>query len=244
MAQPPIATTPSSQRQRDRIQKVVDFIHAFNGRNIDGMRSYFADQHIDRTFFGHQAISCDAKLRMFIGFWDAFPDWVETLDEIVPGDNNQLIVRHTGRGTQTKTFMGREPDPNNQQLAADAIDIVTFDDNDRVTEYKTTFPFTAFFDEPITAAEHLMEARAEQGGSLMNSTTRHQLYNTWTQGGANVLNSLAVAKSATSIPRCQALLETNLRRCQNEAADGSVYCKLHQRLGLGPATIPSALPTP
>ncbi|MGB9369703.1 MAG: ester cyclase [Xanthobacteraceae bacterium] len=225
-----------SKRQRTQIQRTVDFMAAFNARDLKTLRSFFAEKHVDRTFFGHEAIDRDSKLRMFAGMFETFPDWKETLDELVPTEKNQMVIRHTGRGTQEKAFLGRQA--TGRQLAATYIDIVTFDDDDRIIEYKTgQFPFTSFFEEHIVGAENVMETRAEQGGNTISSATRSQLYSALTDSTIEA-REFQIAKSAAEpLRRCEALLETNLRRCLNEAKDGSHFCEIHQHTGWGPAAI-------
>src|ERR1700676_5454234 len=164
----------TSRRQRNQIQKVIDFFDAFNKRDLKTIGNLLAQRHIDRTFFGHQPIERDATLRAFIAFMEVFPDWFEQIDEVVASEKNKLAVRHTGRGTQVKPFLGHEP--TGKQLAATYTDILTFDDDDRIIEYNCgQFPLTAFWDEGEAAAEDVMERRAEQGGSTISAAARQEI---------------------------------------------------------------------
>lgn len=229
-----------SRRQRTQIQRAFDFLDAFNGRDLKTLRGLFAEKHIDRTFFGTEPIDRDSKMRMFAGMFDAFPDWQETLDELVPNEKNQIAIRHTGRGTQQKPIAGRMP--SGRQLACTYIDLVTFDDNDRIVEYKTgQFPFTSFWDETIVGAEHVMERRAEQGGTTIGSPARHQIDQALRDGTLDNAEFLLAKAAAEPMHRCEALLESNLRRCLNEAKEGSHFCEIHQTAGWGPTNIADML---
>lgn len=220
-----------SRRQRNQIQKVIDFFDAFNKRDLKSIYNLLAEKHVDRTFFGHQPIDREATIRCFIAFSEAFPDWTETIDEVVASETNKLAVRHTGRGTQAKHFMGREP--TGKQVAATYTDILTFDEDDRIVEYNCgQFPFTSFWEEGAAGAEHVMETRAEQGGTMINNAARARIYASFRDGTLDKASAARV-DSNDQINRCQALLETNLRRCFNQAAPGSIYCELHSQSGSG-----------
>jgi len=201
---------------------ILHFFDAFNRKDLRTIRGFFADRHIDRTFFRSQPISLDAKLLMFARCIVAFPDWQENLDEIIAMSPNRLAVRHTGRGTQAKMVCGRAP--TGRQLAATYIDFLTFNDNDRFVEYLTgNFPFTTFFDEPIVAPEHVMEARAEQGGTMISAPARREINEAYRDGVLTDQDFLQARALAPVQRRCEALLEVNLRRCYNAAVDGSNY---------------------
>lgn len=225
-----------SRRQRNQVTRVFEFLQAFNGRDLKTLRGFFAEKHVDRTFFGSEPIDRDAKMRMFAGLFDTFPDWTETLDELVPNEKNQVAIRHTGRGTQQKPFLGR--DVTGRQLACTYIDLVTFDENDRIIEYKTgQNPFHLFFDETIVGAEHVMELRAEQGGNTVGSAARLQIDMALRDGVIDNAELLVAKAAAAPLRRCESLLENSLRRCLNEAKDGSLFCEIHQHQGWGPTNI-------
>lgn len=230
----------TTRQQRNRIQKVIDFFDAFNRHDLKTVGSLLADRHIDRTFFGHQPIAREATLRAFSAFAEVFPDWTEQIDEVVVGDKNTIVVRHTGRGTQVKTFMGREP--TGKQVAATYTDILTFDDQDQIIEYRCgSFPFTSFWEEGEASAETVMESRAEQGGTTISSAARAEINAAIRDGLVDNREVTRARLVADPVNRCQALLEHNLRRCFNEAKAGSIYCELHQRVGYGPAVLPENL---
>jgi predicted ester cyclase len=214
------------------VQTIINQYKAFNSRDFRALENCLSPTHVDRTYFGKQAVSREAIMRMFAGFLEAFPDWTEAVDEIIVTDNNQMAVRHTGRGTQRKRFLGREP--TGRQLAAYYIEILTFDDDDRILEYKSSFPFTNFFEETIVAAEDIMEARAEQGGSKVAESVRFEVLEAYRDGLIDSRDVVKYKSGGLSVKRCEALLEENLRRCYNEAAGGSLYCVLHQSTGFGP----------
>lgn len=237
-----------SDRQMQQIQVVLDIFEAWGRRDFQAIAGHLSERHLDRTYFGHLPINPNAVIRMMRGFLDSFPDWSGTIDEIIPTDEDHLVVRYTGRGTQRKPFLGR--DARGQQLAAPMIDILTFDEDNRIIEYRGNFPFTSVFDEiSVTAAEDVMERRAEQGGTFTRwspprgegeeePSSRVGLVRALRDGRLSVTDFLRRKTEGPTIRRCEALLETNLRRCGLEAVEGSIYCSVHQDSGFGPPEPP------
>ena len=223
-----------SKEDQGKIDLVLKFYKAFNARDVPGMKDCLAPVHTDRTYFGKQSIDPDAIVRMLDGFFDVFPDWTESIDEIIVGEGDKVVVRSTGRGTQTKTFMGRSAD--NLQQACPLINTLSVKDG-KITEYRSTFPFTTPMEETIIAAEDVQEARAEQGGVEISVEQRDGILRSYRDGDIDSGDMVARESSAESIPnRCQALLEHNLRRCNKAALTDSLYCELHQTTGYGRAS--------
>lgn len=224
-----------SKEDQGKIDLVLKFYKAFNARDFEVMEACLAPVHIDRTYFGKQAIDPKAIIRMLRGFFDIFPDWTESIDEIIVGEGDKVVVRSTGRGTQTKTFMGRAAD--NLQQACPLIDTLTIKDG-KITEYRSTFPFTTPMEETIIAAEDVQEARAEQGGVEISAEQREGILRAYRDGEIDSGDVVARESAAEAIPnRCQALLEHNLRRCNKAALPDSLYCELHLTSGLGRAAL-------
>jgi predicted ester cyclase len=216
---------------REVVEVVLKFFEAFNNRDYDTMMDLIDEEHIDHTYFGKAAVSPEAVGRAIAGMFETFPDWHETVDQILPGPDGTVTVRQTGRGTQRKEYMGRQP--TGKQVAETLVTVLKVK-NGKITEYRSTFPFTTPFDEPITAGKDLQEVRAEQGGLQVNENEWNGVLANYAEGRiseAEVANRKAEA--AEEQARCQSLLAANMRRCQNPALPGSLYCSIHQEEGGG-----------
>lgn len=231
-AQPQSSQKGKSKKQdtREAIRVITRFFEAFNKRDADTLVELLSEEHIDHTFFGRKPISPQAVGRAVGGMWETFPDWHETIDEIIPGPDGTMIVRHTGRGTQAKPYMGRQPD--GRQIAAPLVTVLRIEDN-KIAEYRSEFPFTTPWDETITSAKDVMEARAEQGGFDVDEGEWAAKLEELTDGDLEV-TALAAQKAELreETARCQSLLAENMRRCQNRAVEGSLYCSIHQEPGV------------
>jgi predicted ester cyclase len=220
------------RKQREGMKVIVRFFEAFNKRDTETMIELLDDEHVDHTFFGSQAVKPEAVARAIAGMVDTFPDWVETIEEIIPKDDGEtFVVRQTGRGTQEKRYLNR--DPNGQQIAAVLTTTLRVVDG-KIVEYRSQFPFRRPWDETINAAADLDDARAEQGGVATPSNEVLQTFEEYAEGyiGDEELKERTTALAADA-PRCQALLAENMRRCQNRAEEGSLYCSIHQDPGGG-----------
>lgn len=225
-------TRTAEQRKNEGIKVIARFFQAFNDRDTKQMLSLLSDKHVDHTYFGKDAVKPEAIGRAIMGMLKTFPDWTETIDEIIPRDDGRtFVVRQTGRGTQRKRYMGA--DPTGKQIAASLITVLTIE-NGKVTSYRSQFPFTTPRDEPIIAATDLDEARAEQGGMSIPPAEGNEAFLALAEGdldeGGLQQRRAELTAAAT---RCEALLEENMRRCQNRAVAGSLYCPIHQEPGDG-----------
>lgn len=221
-----------TESQQDAVNVVLRFYEAFNSRDAETLHDVLAEEHTDYTYFGRDQVSPEAIGRMLNGFWQAFPDWHETIDEIVPGDDGYIVVRATGRGTQDGEFMGRSATGN--QIAVPLINILRIHDS-KITEYRSTFPFTLPDEETINAADDVQAARAEQGGFRVAETGWNALLRDYADERIDSTEALMQQRAglAQEPARCQALLQDTLRRCQNAAAEGSLYCPIHETAGYG-----------
>jgi predicted ester cyclase len=221
----------ATRNQRAAIRVVLRFFDAFNNRDVETMKELIDDEHIDHTYFGGAPVQPDAVVRAVSGMLETFPDWHETVDEIYPGRDGTVVVRQTGRGTQRKKYMGREP--SGRQIAETLVTVLRIK-NGKIKEYRSTFPFTRPWDETITSAEDLQEARAEQGGLVIREGDWRQVLEDFAEGRIDFDTADA---RRDELPeeraRCQTLLAENMRRCVNPAAPGSVYCPIHQEPGEG-----------
>jgi predicted ester cyclase len=220
------------RKQREGMKVIVRFFEAFNNRDTETMMELLGDEHVDHTFFGSQPVKPEAVARAIAGMVDTFPDWVESIDEIIPKDDGEtFVVRQTGRGTQEKRYLKR--DPNGQQIAAVLTTTLRIVDG-KIVEYRSQYPFREPWEETINAAPDLDDARAEQGGVATPSAEVLRTFEEYAEGyiGDEEVKERTAALAADA-PRCQALLAENMRRCQNRAVDGSLYCAIHQDAGGG-----------
>jgi steroid delta-isomerase-like uncharacterized protein len=224
-------TTKGKAPTREEVTELIRrFFDAFNKRDDGTIMEMLAEEHLDHTYFGKRPVRPAAVARAFKGMWDVFPDWHETIDEIIPGDAGTAIIRHTGRGTQTKNYMGKQPD--GRQIAAPLITVVRVRDG-KIVEYRSTFPFKTPFEETIASGQDVQEVRAEQGGYDIDES---QFEDVLSQFAAGELDSASLAARRAELPetprRCESLLAENMRRCVNNALPDSLYCIIHQEPGL------------
>ncbi|MFD2090992.1 ester cyclase [Blastococcus deserti] len=50
----------------------------------------------------------DGHMELLHAFWTAFPDWQETVDDVV-AEGDRVVIRVTGRGTHEGPFQGLPP---------------------------------------------------------------------------------------------------------------------------------------
>ena len=218
------------RKQREGKKVIVRFFEAFNKRDTKTMMELLGDEHVDHTFFGRQPVSPEAVARAIAGMFDTFPDWTETIEQIIPQDDGEtFVVRQTGRGTQEKTYLEREP--AGRQIAAVLTTTLRIRDG-KIVEYRSQYPFRTPWEEEINAADDLDDARAEQGGVTTPGPEVLELFEEYAEGyiGDEELQERKAALAAEA-PRCQALLAENMRRCQNRAEEGSLYCAIHSQPG-------------
>lgn len=217
---------------REAVGVIVRFFEAFNDRDFQTMMSLIDEEKfVNHTYWGHGPVKPEAVGRAIAGMIETFPDWHETIDEITPTADGQILVRQTGRGTQAKEYLGVQP--TGEQIAETLLTVLRVE-NGKITEYRSTYPFTRPWDEQITAAEDLQERRAEQGGLRISQGDWRAVLRDYADGTIDT-DTLATRKA--EVPeeqaRCQALLATNMKRCQNAALPGSLYCEIHQGPGEG-----------
>ena len=229
---PNVPEAERKRKQREGMKVIVRFFEAFNNRDTDTMIELLAEEHIDHTFFGRAPVRPEAVARAIAGMIDTFPDWFETIDEIIPKDDGEtFVVRQTGRGTQRKRYLHR--DPTGEQIASVLTTTLRIVDG-KIVEYRSQYPFRLPWDETINAADDLDEARAEQGGVTTPDIDAVRAFDDFAEGRIDeaevAARRTAVARDA---PRCQALLSDSMRRCQNRALEGSLFCGIHQEPGEG-----------
>jgi ketosteroid isomerase-like protein len=224
------SSSSARTKQRAGLTTIGRFFEAINNRDFDTMRSLLGDRVRCYTYFGRDPVNRDSILRAMMKMLDTFPDWKEVADEIIPDpDGETFTIRQTGRGTQVQAYLGRQPD--NRQIAANLVTVVKVRDG-KIIEYRSTYPFRRPWDEDINAATDLEATRAEQGGTAVPPEE-------WTQAlqqlatGTTSPEELEARRDelAAAAPRCEALMESNMRRCVNRALPNSLYCEIHQQAG-------------
>jgi len=53
-------------------------------------------------------VDADGHRQLLHAFWTAFPDWVESVDDVV-AEGDRVVIRVTGRGTHQGAFQGIPP---------------------------------------------------------------------------------------------------------------------------------------
>ena len=81
----------------------------FNGREVDAIGDYWADQQM-----------CDAVTRGCLSYFDAFPDIHISLDELI-AEGDRVFVRSTMTGTHDGEYKGIAPTGRN--IAADCAEV-------------------------------------------------------------------------------------------------------------------------
>lgn len=99
---------PYSQRDAN-VAFVERWYESLNNGDLEALASLVADEHIDTEFYGPEPVKPEVVINLFKQFMSAFPDWQETVDEIVANDGDTVIVRATGYGTQQQDYLGRTP---------------------------------------------------------------------------------------------------------------------------------------
>lgn len=102
------------------------FVEAYNNRNID-YDEFIAPDYIDHT---HNVDREGLKQLFDMGF-KAFPDWHETIEDII-AEGNKVWIRLTYAGTHTGEFMGLAPTGN--KVNSEAVDIYRIV-NGKLAEY-------------------------------------------------------------------------------------------------------------
>ena len=62
----------------------------------------------------------EGHLRLLQAFWAAFPDWQETVEDVV-AEGDRVVIRVTGRGTHEGTFQGIPP--TGRQVTATGVGV-------------------------------------------------------------------------------------------------------------------------
>lgn len=215
------------QRQREEnMAFVYRWYDAMNRGDYAALQQMMDEKHVDHTWFGGEPVRPQAITRIFSNIFKAFPDWRETIDEIIASDADTIVVRSTGRGTQKGEFRGMPP--TGEQIAVPLIHTMRIV-NGKLKEYRSTNPFENPFTERVTAPEDVQKVRALQGGGSYADQDRQRLIDAY-QAGLLTREELARRTEAYDAApvRCQALLDSNNRRCLNQAMSGSIYCDVHQ----------------
>lgn len=109
---------------------VRDFIEAYNNRSLDYLElinSFVAPDYIDHS----KNIGREGLKQLFIMGLKAFPDWHETIEDII-AEGDKVWVRLTYTGTHKGEFMGLSP--TGKKIAATAVDIYLII-NGKLAEY-------------------------------------------------------------------------------------------------------------
>ena len=95
-----------AEENRAVVQRFLEEL--FNGRDLDAIDRYIADDYVDRVTPPDIPPTRDG-FRQFVGsFLDALPDFRYTIDDMI-ADGDRVAVRLTAQGTQQGELMGIPP---------------------------------------------------------------------------------------------------------------------------------------
>ncbi len=103
------------------------FVEAYNERRLDLMGDLVAPDYLDHT----NKVGREGLRRMFEVGLTAFPDWHETIEDIV-AEGNKVWVRLSYAGTHKGEFMGLAP--TGRKITSKAVDIYRIVDG-KLAEY-------------------------------------------------------------------------------------------------------------
>ena len=81
------------------------FIEAYNKRNLDLLDDLVAPDYVDHT---HQLQGLESLKQLMKGGFKAFPDWHETIEDII-AEGDKVWVRVKTTGTHTGKWVGLAP---------------------------------------------------------------------------------------------------------------------------------------
>ncbi len=103
------------------------FVEAYNERKLDLIADFVAPDYLDHT----NKVGRDGLRRLFDVGLTAFPDWHETIEDIV-AEGDKVWVRLSYTGTHTGQFMGLSP--TGKKITSKAVDIYRIA-NGKLSEY-------------------------------------------------------------------------------------------------------------
>ncbi len=103
------------------------FIDAYNKRKSDSIDDFVAADYVDHT----NNVDREGLKRLFDMGFKAFPDWHETIEEII-AEGDRVWVRLGYTGTHKGEFMGLAP--TGKKITAEAVDIYRIV-NGKLAEY-------------------------------------------------------------------------------------------------------------
>ena len=117
----PVETTPSAPEQIEEIfRRVIE--EGFNHGNLDALNDCFPPTYTEHQF------DLPSTLEEFKGsirfLRDTFAPFSLTIEDMV-ADGDKVWARMTGRGTDSKGFMGRSP--TGRSFAITVIDVCRFE---------------------------------------------------------------------------------------------------------------------
>lgn len=117
---------------------VERWYQSLNSGELGTLKSMIADEHIDHAFYGPDPVKPEVVINLFKSIVGAFPDWQETVEEIVANDGDTVVLRATGRGTQQREHYGRQP--TGQPIAVTLLHHLRIVDG-KLKEHWSTNPF-------------------------------------------------------------------------------------------------------
>ena len=103
------------------------WIDVYNTHNLDSFDEFIAPDYVDHT----NKVDREGLRQLFIMAFNAFPDWHETIEDII-AEGDKVWIRVNYSGTHTGDFMGIAPTGN--KVTSTGVDIYRIV-NGKLAEY-------------------------------------------------------------------------------------------------------------
>jgi steroid delta-isomerase-like uncharacterized protein len=103
------------------------WIDVYNTHNMDSFDEFIAPNYVDHT----NKVDKEGLRQLFTMGFTGFPDWHETIDDII-AEGNKVWIRITYTGTHTGEFMGQAP--TGKKTTMTGVDIYRIE-NGKLVEY-------------------------------------------------------------------------------------------------------------
>jgi len=92
------------------------FIEAYNKHDLSSIEDFVAPDYVDHT----NKVDRDGLKQLFNIAFKAFPDWHETIEDII-AEGDKVWIRVTATGTHTGEWMGIAP--TGKKITSEMVDI-------------------------------------------------------------------------------------------------------------------------
>jgi predicted ester cyclase len=107
------------------------FEEGWNKPDLAQVKAFLAEEFVSHNSLGLAIQSSDDYYRGVVGYREAFPDLVTTVEEVI-AEGDRVVVRGTDRGTHRGAFMGKTP--SGRFVTTTWIEIFRMDDAGKAVE--------------------------------------------------------------------------------------------------------------